>query len=209
MGEKMSGKDYLNLALEAGVASIPNFGPALQVAYFGRKNELRIKRIEHFYSDLADRVSKLEALPVQDEIDRDQLMGIIESINDEIETARAQSKRRYYENLYLECLESYNHTSWDQQEYFVDLLSRINDTQILLLNMLNQSRSTTQNKQVDLGVPQQVLEGNLTMLSDFGLVQRKFDGISIGGANSGDQYVYSLSTLGIRFVESVLTDSAE
>ena len=95
------------MAIEAGIGAIPIVGSPIQTIYFGRQNEKRFKRIERFYKELNDELEQIKQnIPevFYPERDRDQLMGVMESINEDIEKARNQSKFNLYKNLYKNCI---------------------------------------------------------------------------------------------------------
>ncbi|MCI5149327.1 MAG: hypothetical protein D3916_08060 [Candidatus Electrothrix sp. MAN1_4] len=47
-------------AIEAGLELISGIGGALATLYFGRKQEIRFKCLENFYSQLSDELRKIK-----------------------------------------------------------------------------------------------------------------------------------------------------
>ena len=199
-------RDYVDLALEAGIGSIPAIGGPLATMYFGSKNEKRLKRIERFYQELNQKVDKLkEKIPEpQAGINRDQLMGVLESINDEMETARVQAKRDLFQHLYVNCLKGINQTTWDQEEFFETALSELNTNEIRILLFLHQKpiNSSTGNIKAE-GIAQELTDGYLFHLVNLGLVRRFLQGITIGNQSSGSEYRYQVTQLGRDFVKCI------
>lgn len=51
--EHLSAREKRDLVIQAGIQAIPHVGSALATLYFGRKQELRFKRLETFYKYFA------------------------------------------------------------------------------------------------------------------------------------------------------------
>lgn len=204
--ENLTPKDYIGLAIEAGIGAIPVIGGPVQTLYFGRQNEKRFKRIEKFYEslneDLNQTSSRIEEIE-NTQINRDQLIGILETINEEVEKARSQSKIDLFKNLYKNSLLKINNTTWDEEEYFVDVLSRLTPLQITLIAYLIPHSEFIENIRAN-GYAQEFVDGSLNILSDYGLLESKIASIVIGG--TGKQKMgYRLSSLGRKFVTQTLS----
>lgn len=203
---KLNAKDYLNLAVEAGIGSIPYLGSTLQTLYFGSKNEIRLKRLEQFYSDLVKQLENIKnEIPQIENKDRErsQLLGIIESINDEIETAKAQRKKDYYRNLFKNCILKINNDNWDEEEYFVEVLKQLNAVDLQVVEFLNKNKSRDFIGDINsTSIPQELLDGSLIKLTNLGLAQQSIGSIVLGGAQGKQNLFYRISTLGLEFVAS-------
>lgn len=204
--DNLTPKDYVNLAIEAGIGAIPIVGSPIQTIYFGRQNEKRFKRIERFYKELNDELEQIKQnIPevFYPERDRDQLMGVMESINEDIEKARNQSKFNLYKNLYKNCILGINKLNWDREEYFVEILSQLTPIQIELIAFLSNRGDVFSGNINYPGQPQELIDGSLNVLSDFGILDRKIDSIVLG--NVGKQNMgYRISSLGKEFIASTL-----
>ena len=91
--EKLTKKEYLELIVEGGIGAIPYIGGVVQSLYFGSKNEKRFKRIEKFYKNLNESLENIRDQIPEDVFNlenKDQLIGIFEGINDEVEKSKAQ-----------------------------------------------------------------------------------------------------------------------
>lgn len=202
--ENLSPMDYMNLAIEAGIGAIPIVGSPIQTIYFGRQNEKRFKRIERFYRDLNEDLEKIkDSIPevFYPDRDRDQLMGILESIHEDIEKAKNQSKRDLYKNLYKSCILEVNRTNWDREEYFVEVLSQLTPTQVQLIAYLNSKGNDFTRGIHSPGQPQELIEGSLNMLSDLGILDKTIDSISLGSVGKQNMG-YKISSLGKEFITS-------
>ncbi|MCD4963214.1 hypothetical protein [Enterococcus casseliflavus] len=200
--DNLTPMDYVNLAIEAGIGAIPIVGSPIQTIYFGRQNEKRFKRIERFYTELNEELEKVKgSIPevYSPERDRDQLIGIFESINEDMEKAKNQSKIKYYKNLFKSCIIGINKLNWDREEYFVEALSQLTTIQIDLLGYLFTKGENFTGSISYGGVPQELTDGSLNMLSDLGLLDKTIGSIvlgDIGKQNMG----YKVSSLGREFI---------
>lgn len=206
---KLNTKDYLDLAVEAGIGSIPYIGSTLQTLYFGSKNEIRLKRLEQFYTDLVKQLESIKnKIPQIENRDRErsQLLGIIESINDEIETAKAQRKKDYYRNLFKNCILKINNVNWDEEEYFVEVLKQLNTVDLQVIEFLNKNKSGDFIGNINSpSVPQELLDGSLIKLTNLGLAQQSIGSIVLGGTQGKQNMMYRMSTLGSNFVSSTFS----
>ncbi|PHL05379.1 hypothetical protein CQR43_03550 [Enterococcus faecium] len=194
-------KDYRDAVIEAGIGLIPYVGGSIQTLYFGTKNEKRFKRIEYFYEQLANRMETLEEFDLNGE-NPEQLIGIIETIHDEIEKSKSHDKIVYFVNAYKNLLLGTKQHSRDIDELYVDILSKVTRIEIEILALYMRNPNERGIPQM-VGVDQMLILGSLNRLSDFGLLNRHLEGLTIGG-DGGQNYTYSLSNLGISFCQYIL-----
>lgn len=199
--ENLSKKDHFDLIVEAGIGLLPYVGGPLQTLYFGSKNEKRFKRIEMFYKQLNSRMETLEQFDLGKQ-NNEQLIGIIETIHDEIEKSKSQEKIVYFVNAYKNLLLNSKHASLDQEELFVDLLSSLSRLELEVLTMffrMPNSRGIPRND----GYNQNLLIASANRLADFGLLNKHLEGLTIGGL--GEQnYTFSITSFGISFCYYIL-----
>ena len=136
---------------------------------------------------------------------KEQLIGIFEGINDEIEKSKAQNKIDMYKNLYKNCLLRINNDSWDSEEYFLLVLNQLTSIEIqLLAYLMNRGSEGFLGNISMIGYSQELIDGSLNRLADFGLLEKTIGSIvlgDIGKQNMG----YKISNLGIQFISSTLT----
>jgi len=201
--DKLSVSEYVNLAIEGGIGEIPYVGGVVQNLYFGAKNEKRFKRIENFYRELNQDLEQIKDSIPQDILtydDKDQLIGILEGINDEIEKARAQQKINLYKNLYKNCILKINDDSWNNEEYFLSVLDKLTIIEVQLIAYFMEHQNDALGNVTMDGISQELVEGSLSHLSDYGLLEKNLISIQLGG-NSGRQNIqYRISNLGKEFV---------
>lgn len=194
--EKLSPSEKAELAVEAGIGLLPYVGGPLQTLYFGSKNEKRFKRIEKFYEQLNSRMEILESFDLGKE-NSDQLIGIIETIHDEIEKSKSQEKMIYFVNAYKNLLLNSKQAKLDQEELYVDLLSSLSRLELEVLTMffrMPNSRGIPKNDDYN----QNLLIASANRLADFGLLNKHLESLAIGGL--GEQnYTFSITSFGISF----------
>ena len=204
--EKLTARERADIVIEAGINLIPKVGGTLATIYFGAKNEKRLKRLEDFYRELDNHLKEIDAsLPEPTQgINRDQLTGIIESINDQMETARAQNKRDLFCRLYSTCLLNINNLSWNREEFYEETLSELDTNEIRILIWLanKEENSSTDNIKVE-GMEQALVDGYLTRLTDLGLLDRTLESITIGQNQGGNHYSYQVNQLARDFIKAV------
>jgi hypothetical protein len=200
---KLSASDYASLAVEAGIGMIPTIGGALQTAYFGAQNEKRFKRIERFYKEISEDMDKISPLieRLDEDKNHDQVIGIFETINEEIEKARSAKKKNYFKSLYEKCLMDINKDNWNQEDFFAQTLVSLSTTEIQLLVAVYEQTDGPSQSVALKGAPDGVAAGALSRLADLGLVSRQLIGLSIGGTGTS-KYNYSLTALGDAFARA-------
>lgn len=199
--DNLTRRDYLNLVVEASIGAVPYVGGPLQTLYFGAQNEKRFKRIENFYEELSKKVSELGNLVLGDR-NNDQLIGIIETIHDEIEKSKSADKIGYFVNSYKNLLLHSSNPSIDMDELFVNILSGLTKFEITILSFLFRNKGAVGTLTMD-GVDQIIITGCLSRLSDLGLVNKHLESLTFGGTGE-QQYNYSISDIGISFCYYIL-----
>ena len=94
--EHLSAMEKRDLVIQAGMQAIPYVGSSLATLYFGRKQELRFKRLQTFYKEVAEEVSDLkDKIASPEAYDKEALTAIIEELNEKIEHEQVQEKREF------------------------------------------------------------------------------------------------------------------
>lgn len=202
---KLTPRDYVDLAIEAGIGAIPYVGGSIQTLYFGRQNEIRFKRIETFYQQLNERLSPIEnSLPSEvNDTSKEQLVGIIETINSEVEKSRSKNKTQYFVNAYKNLLLHSSQINLNEEELYVNILSDISNIEIQLLAFYFRNKGS-KGKLTNVNIDASLLNGSMNRLANFGLINKHLESIAIGGGGAED-YTYSISSLGINFCQYILS----
>lgn len=206
--EKLSWKERKDIAIEAGIASIPTVGGALQTLYYGSKSEKRFKRIEKFYEELSFELESIKnQLPTSISTDKkEEFLGLLESVNDEVETSRGQSKIEYYKNAYKNLLINSNKNSYDNESFFIQILPNLTEVEVKLLYSIYQNKNNIGNPHEtmkDFVLDADLVQGSLNRLNNYGLVSKQLQGLSIGGNNSGESSIFQINGLGSEFISFI------
>lgn len=204
---KLTGKEKVELAIEAGIGAIPVVGGPLQTLYFGAQNEKRFKRIESFYNNLnAELESIRNQIPPIDSIpNKDEFLGILEDLNSEVEKAKSQSKIDYFKKFYINTLLSSNSLNFDLHSFFLEALVNLTNLELSILFFLNQIGTRDYSQGINIpGVSDDLINGSLNRLTDYGFLSSQLVNITIGGPSSRSNNAYKINELGMQFSSFIL-----
>lgn len=206
--ERLTRREKADLVLEAGIASIPYVGPILQTMYFGSKNEKRFKRVERFYKELHSEIESVKKqLPdINEQNGNYEGLGILETINDEVEKAASHSKINYYKKAYKNTLLNFNDKTLDNEKYFVRLLPELTDLEINILFESNKNQYKRVKKSDFYNSEKSntnLIEGSINRLVNFGLIEITFGTLISGPRGSEIQQNFSVSELGSEFIKFI------
>jgi len=205
--DKLSPKEKINIATEAGIAAIPHLGGSLQALYFGTKNEKRFKRIERFYDELHIEIEEIKD-QFPDELivhNENQFLGIIEIINDEVEKASSQSKIVNYKKAYKNLLLNSDKRSFDNEQFFIQILPNLTELELKILYQSNKNK----HKLVrmidfyDFLEEETLVKGSVNKLVNYGLVKKFVNSILHGGHGVTEDAYYNVNDLGSEFIRFI------
>lgn len=198
----LTGKEKLELVIEAGIGAIPIVGGPLQTLYFGSQNEKRFKRVEQFYSDLNNDLEKMkQQIPPMDTlVNKDEFLGLIEDINSEVEKAKSQPKIDYFKSFYKNTLLTSNSSSFDTHSFFLEALINLTNLELRLLKYFFDEGPAEFKGDISVpGVSEDLVIGSLNRLADFGFLTTHLNSIVLGGPSSRANNGYKINQLGIQF----------
>ncbi len=199
---KLTGKDKVELAIEAGIGAIPVVGGPLQTLYFGAQNEKRFKRIEKFYNELNNDLEKMKSQipPIDSLPNKDDFLGIIEDLNSEVEKAKTQSKIEFFKAFYKNTLLTSDSSSFDKHSYFLESLVSLTLLEIDLLFALREKGTQQFHTGISKpGVSDDLILGSLNKLTDFGFITSAINQIIFGEPTSNTSKSYKINSLGMEF----------
>ncbi len=126
--------DTRDAILQVGLQAIPVVGSSIAALYFGVKQELRFKRLESFYQEVAEEVDKIkDNLAPPDNHDKESLAAIIEELNDKVEKESLEQKRKYFKTYLLNTLINPVVDNYDERRIFLGTLGNMTqlDCQVL------------------------------------------------------------------------------
>ena len=144
--EQLSNKERNENAIEVGLQLIPGVGGALATLYFGRKQEIRFKRLENFYSQLSDELRQVQDKFSSVETHHEEsLLSILEKLNEKIEMEGIQYKINCLKKFFRKNLVSpVTEDNFDRRSVFLNIISDLTvfECKVLLkINSLNENES--------------------------------------------------------------------
>lgn len=198
MSDKTVDRDTI---IEAAVQAIPYVGAPLATLYFGNKQEKRFRRLEKFYEELKEEMSK--SPNVYKDITQhnpEELSAIIEELNEKVESEHLEFKRNLYKTYFKKTMIKPVNGNFDERKLFLDILSALTPLQIEIIVLLaTQSSAVTSNTISKPGVEQAVILGSLAQLKNYGLIESTVNSIVVGGSNGSINENVTLSKFGIKF----------
>ena len=198
MSDKTGDRDTI---IEAVVQAIPYVGAPLATLYFGNKQEKRFRRLEKFYQELKEEMSK--SPNVYKDITQhnpEELSAIIEELNEKVETEHLEFKRKLYKTYFKKTMIQPVNGNFDERKLFLDILSAVTPLQIeIIVFLATQSSAVTSNTISKPGVEQAVILGSLAQLKNYGLIESTVNSIVVGGSNGSINENVTLSKFGIKF----------
>lgn len=184
---ELSGKERNENAIEAGLQLIPGVGGALATLYFGRKQEVRFKRLEDFYSQLSDELGVIQdKFPPVEKHDEALLVSIIEKINEKIERESVKNKIDYFKIYFKNVLLSpVTKNNFDKRTVFLSIISELTlfECDILLrINSLKEDETISA-----LDISRESKEGEyyigsaMHQLRNFGFIRKYNKGVIYRG----------------------------
>lgn len=198
MSDKTVDRDTI---IEAVVQAIPYVGAPLATLYFGNKLEKRFRRLEKFYQELKEEMSK--SPNVYKDITQhnpEELSAIIEELNEKVESEHLEFKRKLYKTYFKKTMIQPVNGNFDERKLFLDILSAVTPLQIeIIVFLATQSSAVTSNTISKPGVEQAVILGSLAQLKNYGLIESTVNSIVVGGLNGSINENVTLSKFGIKF----------
>lgn len=187
--------------IEAAVQAIPYVGAPLASLYFGNKQEKRFRRLEKFYEDLKEEMSKSNN-DYKDitQHNPEELSSIIEELNEKVESEHLEFKRKLYKNYFKKIMIQPVNGNFDERKLLLDILSAITPLQIEIIAFLaTQPSAVTSNTISKPGVEQAVILGSIAQLKNYGIIESTVNSIVVGGTNGSINENITLSKFGIKF----------
>lgn len=198
MGSDLVNKDTI---IEAAVQAIPYIGAPLATLYYGNKQEKRFKRLEKFYKELEDEISKTQNnFKDISQHNPDELSAILEELNEKVESEHLEFKRRLYKNYFKKTMTQPVNGNFDERKLLLDILSVLTPLQIEIIALLAKYTSPVQASSIsNPGIEQAVINGSIAQLKNFGLIEGVLNSIVFGGGGNSINENIVLSNFGRKF----------
>ena len=201
MNDSLNSTDKRDIVIQAGMQLIPYVGGSLCSLYYGVKQEKRFKRIESFYSELAQELSSLkQTIPPIEQQDAPALEAIMDSLHDKIEAEPTQAKRDLFKNYLKSTLRHPISGDFDERKFFLNSLDDMTLMECELLAFLNSSGPTQVGTIQKPGVEQYAVVGSIGRLKSRGFVLTTQLSFQVGGgADNTLQEIAQVTPFGKHF----------
>jgi len=205
---KLTKKQEIDNATEAGLQLIPYVGGALATLYFGRKQQREFNRIMNFYKEIAEELKNLKEKISLDDQDEEKLTTLIEKVNNKVEKEVLQYKINYFKNYFKNIL-MYPITEdndYEEKTFFLDAISSTTLLETEILKTLNQRSESILVKDITIeGVEQYAIVGAVSRLRNLGFLELSTRSIVIGGtADNRLTEGVKVSPFGKKFIKFCL-----
>ncbi|MGG3282749.1 hypothetical protein [Paenibacillus solani] len=179
---KLSLKEEQDIAIQAGLQLIPYIGGSLATLYYGTKQEKRFKRLESFYQEFSEYISKSgHQFRGIDEFNKDELVFLIEELNEKVEREHTEAKRDFLKQFLLSTL-SQPKGNFDEQRFFLDAVSDMTFLECDILALLRKALDALEVGSIRKdGVEQYAIVGAIGRLKGYGFIRTFTTGMSFGG----------------------------
>lgn len=196
--EKISGKDKLELVVNAGLQAIPYVGGPLATLYFGYKQEQRFQRVEKTLKEVAEELQNVQ-IPNIEQHNKEELITLIDELTDKIEKEQLESKRILYKEYFKNILKTPTNGNYEERKLFLEVLEKITPLQIEIFQFLLINDNTVDLTIKKPGTDQSLIQSSILQLENYGLVNATIHSISLGGSNAGMPMRLKVSQFGKRF----------
>lgn len=203
--EHLSTAEKRDLVIQAGMQYIPYVGSALATLYFGRKQELRFKRLETFYEEVAEEVCDLkDKIAPPEAHDKEALAAILEELNEKIELEQVQKKREFLKAYLKNTLMHPVKGNYDERHFFLDVLGSMTILECdILVYLFRQAERVKVEGLQRPGVDQYAIVGAIGRLKAYGFLSASQTAMG-GSVDTMLSEKVKISDFGRRFYEFCL-----
>ena len=200
---KLTGAEERELVLQAGIQAIPHIGSSLSTLYFGKKQALRFKRLESFYTDLVRDISNIsDQIVSMEKQNTEAFIAILENLHERVEAEHSKEKRQFLKNYFKNTLRYPVTTDFDKRKYFLDTIAEMTLLECEMLSFLCvQSGCIAVGKIKKSNTDQYAIVGAINCLKSYGFIMAFQGNFSIGSGREDNvlQEEVQVSTFGREF----------
>ncbi len=217
---KLSPDEKMSLAIQSGLQLLPcGIGGAISSIYFGVKQKKRFKRIERFYSEIAQELKDYKENTLREIMDRINLLTnqdkeafgyILEELNDKVEREYTSHKINILKKYLKSTIEDpVNEENFDKRKYFLDVIGSLTLLECENLGFIYNQESFVNVENIKKeGVDKYEILGSINRLKSYGFLatyQFYYATDAEKGAEIGFGENIEISSLGRSFCEFCLT----
>ena len=203
----LTSKENTMLGIQAAIQAIPYVGSSIATLYFGYKQEIRFKRLEAFYLDLAKDIEKIKDIikPILNH-DKNALVAIIEEVNEKVENEYLKEKIQYFKNYFKSTLKNpVKKTNYDKRRYFLNVLASMTLLECEILNLLYNTSNSIKVMDINRIENINLIIGVIERLKSYGFLTAHTTKISFGRDNRKDEEV-KINEFGREFCKFCIID---
>lgn len=212
----LSSDEKKELTKQSLLQLIPYVGGTLSTAYYGYKQEIRLKRLEDFYQEFSEKLKKKDAPIISlDAHDKNALIAIIEELNEKVETETLSRKREYFKNYFESILLSpTNESNYDARREFLRSLSDLSllDCDVLI-GVKQSGRKIVKDLPIVKEYDNYAVYASISKLESHGYLKSNQSDYVLTGVDKDSQFddqrsikVVEVSTLGEKFLKFCLDE---
>lgn len=204
--DKLTTKEERDIIVQAGLEAIPYVGGSLSTLYFGRKQELRFKRIEEFYKKVAHDLNQISEKVSISGFDQQKLADLIETINDNVEKEIIDEKIDYFKNIFIRTIQE-KEFNYDRRKMFVRCLGDLDEPEIYILKEFQKipigQTLTVKNEEISNDQRFETI-ASLEKLKSYGLTSSHLSATIRPNIDWSEITQYKLTEIGKEFIEFCL-----
>ena len=200
----LTAKEKALLGVQSAIQAIPYVGSSIATLYFGYKQEIRFKRLENFYKELAIEIEGIKEKIISiNRQDKDSFLFIMEELNERIEKEYRLEKIIFFKNYFKNTLKDpVTKINFDERQYFLNILESMTLLESSILKFLiNIENVPTEIMNIEFnGTDQYVIIGAVEKLKSYGFLESQTISVMIGtGQDNRLREKVRLSDFGIKF----------
>lgn len=202
----ITSKEKTMLGIQAAIQAIPYVGSSIATLYFGYKQEIRFKRLENFYKELAIEIEGIKEKIISiDRQDKDSFLFILEELNEKVEKEYRLEKIIFFKNYFKNTLKDpVTKINFDKRQYFLNIIESMTLSESSILKFLiNSENEPTEIINIEFnGIDQYLIIGAVEKLKSYGFLESQTISVMIGtGQDNRLREKVRLSDFGIKFYE--------
>jgi len=202
----ITSKEKTMLGIQAAIQAIPYVGSSIATLYFGYKQEIRFKRLENFYKELAIEIEGIKEKIISiDRQDKDSFLFILEELNERVEKEYRLEKIIFFKNYFKNTLKDpVTKINFDKRQYFLNIIESMTLLESSILKFLiNSENEPTEIMNIEFnGIDQYLIIGAVEKLKSYGFLESQTISVMIGaGQDNRLREKVRLSDYGIKFYE--------
>jgi len=199
-----------NLVIQAGIKAIPYVGSSISTLVFGRKQELRLKRLETFFKEIIPEIKAIKSKIAQmEKHDEEAFLAIFEELTEKIEREQFMEKQNFFKIYFKNTLiNPVDRSNYDERRFFLDTLGSISPLQIQILGILYKEDVWRNIGDIQIkGANVHMIAVAAIRLASLGLLMSRGASAGYGNMREPINQAVKMTSCGRRFCEFCLNET--